>query len=180
MRDLVYHVATSIDGFIAHADGGIDGFLMEGPHGDDYLAALREDYDDVVMGRRTYEWGYRYGATPGEPAYGPFGLANHIVSTSLPFTSREGFEIVRADPAGHVRALKQRDGKAIYLCGGGDLAGILLDAGLIDRVVLKVNPFVMGTGVPVFGGGDRAVPMAAVSVRSYDNGVLLTTYAVTR
>lgn len=112
MRELVYHVATSIDGFIAQTDGGIGGFLMEGSHGDDYLAALREDYDDVVMGRRTYEWGYRYGAIPG--------------------------------------------------------------------VVLKVNPFVMGAGIPLFGGGDRVVPMEAVSVSSYDNGVLLATYVTTR
>lgn len=127
MRELVYHVATSIDGFIAHDDDSIDGFLMEGPHTDDYLAALRDDYDAVVMGRRTYEWGYAYGAEPGEPAYEPFGLANHIVSRTLPFDSRPGFEVIRADPAARVAGIKRQDGAAIYLCGGSQLAGLLPD-----------------------------------------------------
>lgn len=176
MRELVYHVATSVDRFIAHDDGGVEGFLMAGPHTDDYLTALREDYDAVIMGRRTYEWGYAHGAVPGEPAYGPFGLANHVVSSTLPFGSRPGFEVIRTDPASRVAEIKREPGAAIYLCGGSELAGLLLDAGLIDRVVLKVNPFVMGTGIPLFGGGPRVVPMCEAHVRSYPNDVLLVSY----
>lgn len=176
MRELVYHVATSIDGFIADADGGVEGFLMEGPHADDYLAALNADYDAVIMGRRTYEWGYAFGAVPGEPAYPQMGLANHIVSSTLPFDSRPGFEVIRADPAARIAQIKREPGGAIYLCGGSEVAGMLLDAELIDRVVLKVNPFVMRSGIPLFAGGRRVVPMDAPEVRTYPNGVLLVDY----
>jgi dihydrofolate reductase len=173
VRELVYHVACSVDGFIGHTDGRLDGFLMDGPHADDYLAALRDDYDAVVMGRRTYEAGYAFGAEPGAPTYREFGLSNHIVSTTLPFDSRPGFEVIRSDPATRVAELKEFDGRAIYLCGGAELAGHLLDAGLIDRLLLKVNPFVMGTGTPLFGGDGRTVTTVIESVHTYPNGVLL-------
>ncbi|PKL30446.1 MAG: dihydrofolate reductase, partial [Spirochaetae bacterium HGW-Spirochaetae-10] len=56
MRKLIYHVAVTVDGFIARKNGSVDGFLMQGDHVDAYLEHLK-DYDTVVMGRRTYEAG---------------------------------------------------------------------------------------------------------------------------
>lgn len=32
MRELIYYVAVSVDGFIATPDGGFDAFLVEGDH----------------------------------------------------------------------------------------------------------------------------------------------------
>ena len=63
-RKVVYYVATSIDHYIAHEDETIDGFATEGHHISDYITSLR-DYDTVLMGRRTYEWGYQFGVQPG-------------------------------------------------------------------------------------------------------------------
>lgn len=57
MKKLKYHVACTVDGFIAHSDHSISGFVSEGAHVDDYLNSLRSDYDSVLMGRRTYEYG---------------------------------------------------------------------------------------------------------------------------
>ena len=58
MRVLRYHVALTVDGFIAREDGSLDGFVTEGEHATDYLKSLRNDYDVVLMGRRTYEFGF--------------------------------------------------------------------------------------------------------------------------
>lgn len=41
MRKLKYHVASTLDGFIAHEDHTIDGFIAEGEHVNDYLESLR-------------------------------------------------------------------------------------------------------------------------------------------
>ena len=67
MRVLKYHVALTVDGFIAHEDGSVDRFVHEGEHVTEYLESLRNDYDVVVMGRRTYEFGLRYGVTDPYP-----------------------------------------------------------------------------------------------------------------
>ena len=67
MRKLKYHVASTVDGFIAHEDHSIDGFVSEGEHVIDYLESLKNDYDIVLMGRRTYEFGFQFGVTNPYP-----------------------------------------------------------------------------------------------------------------
>lgn len=53
----------TLDGFIAHQDHTVDGFVDEGGHVTDYLNSLKNDYDVVLMGRRTYEFGFQFGVT---------------------------------------------------------------------------------------------------------------------
>jgi dihydrofolate reductase len=65
-RKLKYHVACTVDGFIAHDDHTIEGFVAEGEHVADYLASLKSDYDIVLMGRSTYEFGFQFGVTNPE------------------------------------------------------------------------------------------------------------------
>ena len=57
MRQLIYDIAASIDGFIADPDGNADCFLQEGDHMKAYFKRL-ESYDTVIMGRATYEPGW--------------------------------------------------------------------------------------------------------------------------
>ena len=52
MRTLEYHVAITLDGFLAHPDGTWDGFPVEGEHVTDFFEAQR-GYDVVLMGRKT-------------------------------------------------------------------------------------------------------------------------------
>lgn len=88
--------------------------------------------------------------------------------------------VIRTDAAAHVRDLKSSDGGDIYLCGGGAFAGSLLRAGLIDRLVLKLNPVAIGAGVPLFGANERPFDATArfklVATHAYESGVALLTY----
>lgn len=61
MRRLVYQVACSADGFIAHRDGSLYGF-PEGDHVADFLRTY-DWFDTVLMGRKTYEVALREGVT---------------------------------------------------------------------------------------------------------------------
>ena len=67
MRKLKYHVATTLDGFIAHQDHTVAGFVDEGENVADYFNSLKNDYDVVLMGRRTYEFGFQLGMTVRYP-----------------------------------------------------------------------------------------------------------------
>ena len=78
------------------------------------------------------------------------------------------------DPREVVADLKSQDGSDIWLCGGGDLAAQLM--GQIDRLVLKVNPFVFGDGIPLFAGECDPMPFDLVATRSFTSGVLINEY----
>lgn len=173
MRKLVYYIATSIDGFIAKEDGSVADFLMEGEHATDFLQQLKQ-FDTVIMGANTYEFGFQYGLKPGEPAYP--GLKHIIVSSHLSF--EDSIQVVRwrANVPDRIRDLKQTTGKDIWLCGGGNLAGQLLAANLIDELILKVNPIILGQGIPLFGQVDIMGQLIAKSQKNYTNGVQLLHY----
>jgi len=175
MSKLIYDVAVTVDGFIAREDGNTEGFAADGPVVEDYFARL-QGYGSVVMGRKTYEYGYDYGLVPGARAY-PH-MEHYIFSSSLRFAddAEVAVHVLAEDPLATVRRLKDEAEADIYLCGGGALAGALLEGGLIDQLVLKRNPLLFGRGVPLFGASRRDIKLALVDSQRYDSGVVLQRY----
>ena len=84
MRSIVYDFAMTLDNFICREDGSIGGFLPDGDHVSDYMERL-EQYDTVIMGRKTYEFGYQFGLKPGDRAYAH--MEHYIVSSTLKLAS---------------------------------------------------------------------------------------------
>jgi dihydrofolate reductase len=176
VRKLTYYVATTLDGFIAGPDGGdpsgpAGGFFTITP---DYLEhmvahypetlphAAREAlnvtapgtrFDTVLEGRRSYQLGLDAGVTDAYPH-----LRHYVFSRTLAQSPDSAVEVVSGDPLAKVRELKSEQGKGIWLVGGAELAGALYPE--IDEFVLKVNPVVIGTGIPLFTGRAEANPRA--------------------
>lgn len=172
MRSVKYHVAVTLDGFLAHADGSFEGFTMAGDHADEYLASLAS-YGAVLMGRRTYEAGLKCGVTDPYPA-----LDSYVFSRTLQKSPSPRVQIIADDAATVVQRLKQQAGRDLYLCGGGELASTLFAAGLIDEVLLKVNPVLLGAGIAIAPRLGHRVALDLLSTKVYKNGVLLLRYAV--
>ncbi|MBN8822845.1 MULTISPECIES: dihydrofolate reductase family protein [unclassified Spirosoma] len=179
MRKLIYDVAASFDNFIAHTDGSIDGFQTEGDFVSDFLERIKT-YGAVLMGRKTYEWGFALGMQPGEPAYTQINpqLKNYIFSSSMHFEEGALIQLVTEEATDFVRRLKTQPGEPIWLCGGGELAGKLLDAHLIDELVVKLNPVVLGEGIRLFGSSQTKVGLIRTDSKPYENGLILLTYQI--
>ena len=175
MRELKYHVASTVDGFIAHNDHTIDGFIGEGEHVTDYLDSLKADYDTVLMGRRTYEFGLQFGVTNPYP-----WLKQYVLSRSMESSPDVNVELVSENVIAFVKGLKEVPGKAIYLCGGAELAAALFAENLIDEVVLKLNPVLFGSGVPLFSGVVKQNALELTRHKIYESGVLLLNYRLKR
>jgi dihydrofolate reductase len=173
MRKLKYHVASTVDGFIAHTDHTIDGFVAEGEHVSDYLESLKNDYDIVLMGRRTYEFGFQYGVTDPYP-----WMKQYVFSGSMESSPDANVELISGDIVGFVRTLKGQTGKDIYLCGGASLASTLLAERLVDEVIIKLNPVLFGTGLPLFSGPIAQTSLQLLESKTYDNSVVLLRYEI--
>lgn len=173
MRNIVYYVAASLDGYISGPNDDVTGFVSNGNGVEKYLADLSE-FDTVIMGRKTYEFGYAYGLKPGEPAYP--NMKHYIFSDHLTFEHQSESVHVKPIDANEIKALKHQSGTDIYLCGGGVFAGWLLENGLIDILKIKVSPLILGQGVPLFGTSKAVRKLRLMDSTLYDHGLQIVTY----
>lgn len=168
-RRLRYHVATSLDGFIARPDGAYD-WIVTDPSID--FAALYRQFDTAVMGRKTYE----VAATQGGGAMP--GIDVVVFSRTLPARERGGVRIVNDDAAEFVADLKARPGGDIWLFGGGALFRSLLDAGLVDTVEVAVMPVLLGSGIPLLPPGASTKLFLADQKTLPTTGIVALSYSV--
>ena len=173
MRNIVYYVAASLDGFISGPDGDSSGFAAGGNGVDQYLKDLQK-YDTVIMGRNTYEFGYKFGMKPGDLAY-PH-MEHYIFSDNLKFETKAEALHLRKLNLDHIYELRSQKGSDIYLCGGGQFAGWLLENEQITHLKLKLNPFISGEGVKLFGSSTKFYKTELIDSNLYDNGLQIMTY----
>lgn len=173
MAKIIYYVAISIDGFIAGPNDDISDFVASGDGVDKYLSDLQE-FKTVIMGRRTYEFGFQFGLEPGQPAYDH--MEHFIFSDSLKLKKKAEIVHVEKKSIDRVREIKDSAYTDIYLCGGGEFAGWLLDNGLIDHLKLKLNPIVLGSGIKLFGSSTANQKWKLTDIESFSDGLQILTY----
>ena len=169
MRQLVYSVAASLDGFIAGPNGEYD-WIVRDPSID--FGEIFGRFDTLVMGRHSYEGILREGHSVEE-----FGMKAFVASTTLDPAKHADVTIVSADLAKTVSELKSKSGKDIWLFGGGNLFRSLLDAGLVNRVDVALIPVLLGGGIPLIPQG-RRWPLQFRDSRTFPSGIVSLTYGV--
>ncbi|MEM6502996.1 MAG: dihydrofolate reductase family protein [Cyanobacteria bacterium P01_C01_bin.89] len=190
MRTLTYYVACSLDGFIAHTDGSQEGFSLDQAYLADLFATFPETvpshlrgvmginadnqwFDTVLMGRKTYEMGSKDGVTS------PYShMKQYLFSRSLEQSPCEELELVSNNAVDLITRLKGQPGKGIWLCGGANLASELFAHDLVDQLILKLNPLVIGSGIPLFSSVIQPQALELTQSKTYDNGVIQLHYTV--
>jgi dihydrofolate reductase len=165
-------VGTSLDGFIARADGALD-FLDHGgsePHGyEEFMATV----DALVIGRHTYEIVLGFDAWP----YGKkpvFVLSTRAIAAPPPDAI---VEHMSGDPADVVATLAARGIGHVYVDGGITVQRFL-QAGLINKLIVTRVPVLIGSGVPLFGPLQRDIVLEHVATRQYASGLVQSEYFV--
>lgn len=186
MRDLVYYVATSIDGFIADPCGDFSAF----PQDPTTLAVLFDRYpetcpthlrdvlgvtgaprrfDTVLMGYRTYEPALAVGL-PG----GAYPHLHQVVATHRDLPDAPNLTMISGDLPRQIARLKDQPGHDIWLCGGANLAAQLIDH--IDEIQIKVNPVTLGAGIPLLPAPGAARAFRLAGLEELPGGIALLTY----
>jgi dihydrofolate reductase len=165
-------IGTSVDGFIARANGDLD-FLPPGggePHGyDEFMATV----DALVIGRKTFETVLSFDTWPyGEKPV--FVLSTHPVATP-PIGAV--VERMSGAPADIVSKLAARGLGHIYVDGGITIQRFL-QAGFIQRLIITRVPVLIGTGIPLFGSLTRDIALTHVATRQYASGLVQSEYVV--
>jgi dihydrofolate reductase len=124
------------------------------------------------MGWNTFATGLPHGLDNPYPHLRQYVFSRHHTAAEV----GPGVALTDQDPVQLVRTLKNADSdRAIWLCGGGVLAAALRDE--IDRLILKVNPIVLGAGLPLFAGDVSVRDRFELEfVRPFTSGVIMAGY----
>jgi dihydrofolate reductase len=175
MQPIIYDVAVSADGFIAGPQGAVEAFPHDGAIVADYRARLA-GYAVALMGRHTYEFGYRFGLPPGANPYPHMRAV--VVSAGMVLPDGAEVEVWRDLAPARLDRLRREAPGPIYLCGGGGLASALLALGAIDRIRLKRAPILLGGGTPLFAGEGPRPRLALTEEVVHGGGLVYQDFAV--
>jgi dihydrofolate reductase len=165
-------IATSLDGFIARPDGGLD-WLPDDPEPHGYDEFI-ESVDAIVIGRKTFDLVLSFGVWP-------YGTKPVVVlsSRASELKAPEGAvcDFMAGTPHEIVVRLAERGLKHLYVDGGVTIQGFL-EAGLIQRMIITRIPILLGAGIPLFGALSRDVRFEHVATRSYKGGLVQSEYVI--
>ena len=165
MRKLKLYIATSLDGYIAGPNGELDwleagGGLDYGYH--DFYASI----DTTLMGNATYPVTLTVDTFPYPEK------TNYVFTRGAPPPDTPYVRFIAGDIAASVRVLKDQPGKDIWLVGGGQVNTVMLNAGLIDELILTVFPLALGRGIPLFAPGATRSGFKTVGCKTYETGLI--------
>ena len=172
MSEIVYYIATSLDGYIATADGGVDWLAPFQSAGEEHGASgLYSSVDALLLGSHTYEFALKLGhwPSPDKPSWVFTRRDLRRLHPSITLTSQ--------DPIEFVEMLRARGVRRAWLMGGGELATSFRRAALISRFIISIFPVILGSGVPLFAPtqseGDA---LRLLDSKAFPSGIVQLTY----
>ena len=172
MSNLVY-IATSIDGFIARKDGGIDWLNdIPNPENSDFgFNEFMKRIDAIVLGRNTFNIVLTFDSWPYiKPV---FVLSNTMKST--PEILKGKVEILTGEPYKIVKLLNNRGYKNLYIDGGKTIQGFLRKE-LIDEIIITRIPILLGSGIPLFNNLMNEQKFEHVETEVFNNALVRSHY----
>lgn len=168
MRKIVLFVATSIDGFIAGKDGNTDWLYTEGDFG---YQAFYDSIDTTIMGYNTYYFIRHFAEFPYPDK------KNYVFSRKNRIPDENPVEFVFGDVVEFTRSLKESEGKNIWLVGGGQINSLLLNANLIDQMIISIHPTALGDGIKLFKDESlNKFNFTLVKHKVFERGLVQLTY----
>ncbi len=181
MPKLIYITSMSLDGYVEDETGAIDWGIPDEVH--EFVTELMRRIGTVLMGRRLYET-MAYWDSPVE-SYSPeqrdfarvWQKPEQIVfSRTLTAATRRNARIERNFDPEALRKLKRETERDLSI-GGAELAGLALEADLVDECHLFLNPIIIGGGKPAFRPALRR-KLELLETRRFGTGVIHLHYRI--
>jgi dihydrofolate reductase len=168
-------IATSLDGFIARPDGGLDWLQDANAAGEDHgYAAFIETIDGIFMGRETFKVSLGFDPWPYDKPL--IILSTKLQLHDLPPHLTDQVSIARSVPEA-VAEGKIRGWRRAYVDGGATIRSFLKE-GLVQDMVITRIPVLLGQGLPLFGPLEADVSLRHLETQSFPSGLVQSRYAV--
>lgn len=171
MRKVKLFIASSLDCYIAREDGGIDWLYTDADYG---YAKFYDSIDTIIVGRKSYDQSLTFDIYPykGKKVY---VFTRKKVRKN---NNEQDIEYIDTNIQDFVTSLTQSIGKDIWLLGGGEIVSVLLNAGLVDEIILSIHPIILGTGIPLLRNIQKEVNLKLENSLSFNSGLTQLCYKV--
>jgi dihydrofolate reductase len=172
MKKIILYIATSLDGRIAEPDGGLEWLIgFPNPEKTDYgYKNLLASVDTVVMGGRTYRELLNMDVIWPYPEQMTYIISHHN------WGEKDKIKFITENIIETISELRSKDGKDIWLVGGGELISMLLTADLIDEMQICYVPVILGKGIPLFPEQTKESKWKITGNKVYESGFLKVDY----
>ncbi len=179
MRKVISGLFISVDGVTESPEkwqfDNFDEDMMAG------LSAHLAVEDTMLLGRVTYEeWASYWPHSTDEPYASHINsIPKYVVSMTLDkveWGQWNNVQLLKGNLAQEIAKLKQQPGKNIGVGGSPTLVRSLLQADLLDELMLMVHPVVVEKGKRLFREGGELKRLKLVDATTTRTGVAILTY----
>ncbi len=167
-------IATSLDGYIADRDGGID-WLQQIPNPDQHDMGYKnfmKKVDAIVMGRNTFELVCSFDMDWPYPV--PVFVMSRTLS-SIPVGFSDKAELVKGRLSEILESIHQKGYNRLYMDGGQTIQSFLQED-LIDEITITTIPILLGGGVSLFSDLPEKLEFELVHSEVWLNEVVQSHY----
>lgn len=168
MRKIILNLAVSLDGYIEGPKGEYDWCMVDQDYG---MTEFLNNTDAILFGRKSYDLLMSYDANsyPDKMKY--------VISGSLTL-QKPNTVVISEQIEEEVQRIKNQEGKNIWLYGGASLTTALVNAGLVDELMLSVHPILLGNGKLLFQDIRPGVQLELKGSVKYSSGLIQLIYRI--
>lgn len=188
MRNLVYFMHSSLDGFVAGTNGELNWVKIDDELFD-FVSTLTDQADTALYGRVTYQMMEAYWPTAGEKPDATKHDKEHsvwyknvskvVLSKTMNETGLQNTRVFGDNLTENINQLKQsgeNGSKNILIFGSPRASHSLLNLGLVDEYWIFVNPVLLGEGIPLFKDVTGKVKLKLLESKTFTSGVIALHY----
>jgi len=184
MRTLYLFNFVTLDGFFDGRNGDLSWHNVDDEFHEFAIDQLNET-DMILFGRITYQMMAAYWPKETSMKVDPIvagkmnSLPKIVFSRTLEKVEWNNTLLIKENAAAEVSKLKEQSGKDIAILGSSNLAVSLMKLNQIDELRIMINPVALGSGVPLFEGGNNRIRLKLLRSRTFKSGNVLVCYTPT-
>ena len=168
-------IATSLDGYIARKDGGLDWLPQDTSDNEDYgYQAFFDTMDALVMGRNTYEKVLSFGEWPYKNK--PVFVLSHS-QIDIPNEISSTVKAVSMSPEKLAGYLSEQGYNKLYIDGGNTIQSFL-NANLVKELIVTTIPVILAEGIALFANLESEIKLELLECKSFPIGLVQNHYKV--
>lgn len=166
---VIMYPAVTLDGFIADLNGECYSWINDEDEAG-YTQAIAEA-GCVLLGRKTFDQ-YPKDFPPES------GATAFIWTTREDLQDQERVKFVRGTAHEVLRQIADAGFSKIIVGGGGEVNGLLADAGLVDEIIVSIYNVTIGEGIPLFGFRKPTMKLELLETTNEIEGIVKNHYKV--